>query len=347
MGAIEKILSHGGLVIGASPEIEEFEKNLASFLGVKHAVATGSGTQSLCLAYRAVGIGPGDEVITTSHTFVATIDQIKYLGAVPVLVDIGEDGLIDPDLIEKAITPRTKAIVPVHLEGKVCDMDRIMDIAKRYNLVVVEDAAQAVGAKYKARTAGTIGNAGCFSFFPAKVLGSFGNGGAVITNDDQIAADVRMRRCNGNIGKNPDINAPLGWNLEPDGLQCAVLNVTLKYLPERLARRAEIASRYDEAFKDLSMKLPLKQEGRIYQDYVVRLESREKRDAFAAYLAERGVGVLGHNLTPNHLYKSLGAHFNLPKTEEYTFTQCRIACNPDLTDEEVEKVIENVRSFFA
>lgn len=345
--AMQAVAESGNLVLGHDTEIPKFEEAFAKFIGTKHAVMCGSGTQALCLAYAALGIGPGDEVITTSHTFIATIDQIVKLGAKPILVDIDFDGLIDPEEIEKAITPRTKAIVPVHLEGKVCDMSAILEIANRYGLLVVEDSAQAIGAVYKGRKAGSMGKAGCYSFFPAKAMGCLGNAGAVVTNDDGVAERARMLRCNYNIGKNPDLNAEYGWNLEPDAIQAAVLNVKLKYLPERLARRREIAEKYDKAFHDLPLHTAIQQEGRIYQDYIIKEFSTERRDALNKHLNDNGVRTLGYNLRPNHQYPKLGLRFDLPMTERYLATQIRIPCNPDLSDEEVDYVIETVKSFYA
>ncbi len=345
--AMQGCLERGELVLGFGEEIPRFEKSFADYIGVKHAIMCGSGTQALCLAYAAIGIGPGDEVITTSHTFVATIDQIKKLGATPVLVDIGDDGLIDPMLIEKAITPRTKAIVPVHLEGKVCDMHSIIGIANRYGLRVIEDSAQAIGATYGGKRAGSFGDAGCYSFFPAKILGCAGNGGAVVTNDDKIAERARLLRCNYNIGKNHDRNVEYGWNLEPDTIHAAVLNVKMKYLDQRIARRKVIAKMYDDAFRGLwGLVLPVKQEGRVYQDYILLLPNQSMRDQFHDHLEKCGVKTLGHNLWPNHSYPNLGLHFNLPKTEEYLSNQIRIPCNPDLEDKEVKHIIQSVADFF-
>lgn len=348
--AIQNVLTGGKLVVGVSDEITKFEESFAKFIGTKHCVMTGSGTQSLCLAYKALGIEPGDEVITTSHTFIATIDQIVQLGATPILVDIGDDGLIDPVLIEKAITPRTKAIVPVHLEGKICDMNKILGIASRHGLKVIEDSAQAVGASLNGFRAGSMGHAGCYSFFPAKILGSFGNAGAVCTDDDALAEDMRLRRCNYNIGKNPSEDVGFGWNLEPDAIHAAILNVMMKYLPERIARRSEIAARYDEAFNHL-FSLPIHQDGRVYQDYVIRIPvlplERLGKVGLIAYLEANGVGFLGHNLRPNHKYTALGLDFDLPKTEKYLEEQIRLPCNADMTDEEVSKVISVVKGFYA
>lgn len=374
--AMQEVQAKGELVLGFSPEIEKFEKSFADFIGVKHCIMVGSGTQALAVAYKSVGIGEHpcgkclqclentekpeivrafnctnvvrDEVITTSHTFIATIDQIVRCGAHPVLVDIDETtGLIDPELIENAITPRTKAIVPVHLEGKMCDMGRIMDIARKHNLLVIEDSAQAIGATYVGQKAGSIGDLGCYSFFPAKVLGVPGNGGAVTTNNDEFAKKARMIRCNYNIGKNQDYDVNWGDNYEPDAIHAAVLNVKLPYLKERLEKRKEVANRYYTRLAKYPIILPVIQEGRIYQDFVIRLRTTEERDKLAAFLKERGIGVLGHNLRPNHLYPALGFSLSLPKTEEYIATQIRIPCNPDCLDSEVREVLEAFDAFYA
>lgn len=346
--AIHGVLDSGKLVLGSSEDIPEFERQFADFIGVKHAVMCGSGTQALYLAYRASGIGPGDEVIVPSMTFVATMDQVVAVGATPVLVDI-KDGqpLMDPELVEKAITPRTKAIVPVHLEGAVCDMDAILDIAKRHNLLVIEDAAQAIGAEYKGKRAGSMGIAGCYSFFPAKVLGSFGNAGMMVTNDDEIARKAEGLRRNWSIGKETQDKVEFGMNLEPDGVQAAWLKVALRHLPERLERRRHIAERYLAAFKkNTPLSLPLEQEGRVWQDFIIRTRTGHEKDDLLTYLRGAGVGFIGHNLKCNHKYSALGLNVSLPKTEEYVAMQTRLPCNPDLTDEEVDYVIEKVTGFY-
>ena len=331
--AIQRVLSKGELILGFSPDITEFEKSFAELVGSKHAIMTGGGTHSLKLAYKVLGIGHGDEVICPSHTFIATIDQIVDCGATPILVDIGEDGLIDPKEVAKAITPKTKAIIPVHLEGKVCDMELLS-----FGIPVIDDSAQSIGA-----IGNTRGTMSCFSFFPAKILGGVGNGGAVTTNDDKLADRLRLMRCNGSLGKNPDLNAELGLQLEPDNIQAAVLNVKLKYLKENLARRQAIADMYDEAFNDLPIILPLKQDGRVYQDYVIRVP--EHKAELVAHLHAKGVGILGHNLIPNHHYKALN-HFHLPKTDKYVTEQIRIPCNQSTTNEEIEYIIKTIREFY-
>ncbi len=347
LGEINRVLESGKLVLGSSEDIQEFERQFADFIGTKHAVMCGSGTQALFLAYKSAGIGLGDEIILPSHTFVASMDQVAALGAKPILVDIGEGPLIDPSLIEKAITTKTKAIVPVHLEGCVADMDAILDIAKRHNLIVIEDAAQAIGAEYKGKKAGSMGLAGCYSFFPAKVLGSFGNAGMVVTNDDEIARRAEGLRRNWSIGKEKSSAVEFGMNMEPDGVQAAWLKVALRLLPERLKRRQEIAEKYDKAFSEKTpLYLPLKQEGRVYQDYVIRTRTGHEKDELLTFLRGASIGFIGHDLRPNHKYTALGLDFSLPKTEEYIAMQVRLPCNPDLTDEEVDYIIEKVTGFY-
>lgn len=352
--AMESCLLKGELVLGFGEQITDFERDFAEFIGVKHAVMCGSGTQALCLAYASLGIGPGDEVITTSHTFIATIDQIAKLGANPVLVDIGPDGLIDCDQVERRLeldagscTPRVKAVVPVHLEGKVCDMGRLKALAEKFKVRLIEDAAQAIGASWEGRKAGSFGDAGCFSFYPAKVLGAVGNAGAMVTDDDAAAQRARMLRCNSNIGKNPDLGAEYGWNLEPDAIQAAVLNVKLKRLPARLAKRREIAERYDAEFSaSTPLYLPHRQEGRIYQDYVVRTRTGHERDELKLFLKGAGIKTLGDELIPNHAYRNLKLDFKLPATDGYIATQMRLPLNPDLEEQEIAYIIEKVKSFY-
>ena len=342
IAAVRGCLSRGEMILGFGEEIADFERSFAKMVGSKYCVMTGSGTHSLFLAYKACGIGPGDEVITTAHTFVATINQIVACGARPVLVDINDEGLLDPEGVEKAMTPRTKAIVPVHLEGKVCDMKAFAGIAKRHDLRIIEDACQAIGASRDDLMAGATGDVGCFSFHPAKVLGCIVNTGAIVTDNYRIAEYVRWGRQHFNIGKGGEAKGGHGWNLKPDTIAAAVLNVKLKYLGDRLARRHVIAAAYNDAFRDGPLGLPFNHEGRVWQDYVVRSSDRPR---FLAHLEENGIGHLGGDLEPNHLIPELGFNVSLPETEAYINTQIRIPLNPDLTDEEVEYIIDKVSEF--
>ncbi len=344
--AIQKFLEKGELVLGSNKDIEEFEKMFAEYIGVKYAVMTGGGTHSLFLAYKACDIGPGDEVITVSHTYIATIDQIAAVGARPILVDIGGDGLIDPEKVKERITGRTRAIVPVHLEGKPCDMKSLREIAKENNLFLIDDTAQAVGASIDGKKIGTWANISCFSLYPAKILGSIGNAGIVTTDDPILANKVAEMRNHCHIGKNPNLDEPeWGYNLEPDGIQAVVLKIKMKYLGNYLARRREIAEFYNRELKNLPIVLPLESKNRVYQDYVIRVP--EHKEELIKHLGEKGIGILGHNLIPNHFYLKLGLYFDLPKTEKYIKEQIRIPCNPDLTDDEVEYIVKSIKSFYA
>lgn len=371
--AIKSCLKQGELVLGFGDKITELERRFAEYVGTKHAIMCGGGTHALLLSYRALGLKgnwnyliqlvnenqitleeaearfEGDEVITTSHTFIATIDQIVACGAKPVLVDIDETGLIDPQLIKKAITDKTKAIVPVHLEGKICDMEAINKIAKEHDLYVIEDAAQALGAyihdlDYKT---GSYGHLGCFSLYPAKIIGGIGNAGMVTTDDDRLAERVRMLRCNYNIGRaNKDIEtSEYGYQLEPDSIIASVLLSKMDILDAKIKKRNEIAKRYDEDFRHLYFIKPLEQEGRVYQDYVIRLTT--DRGRFIEHMEKEGVSVRGCDLIPNHLYKKLHLNSNLPLTELYLSTQVRLPCNPFMTEAEIEHVISSVKKFYA
>jgi dTDP-4-amino-4,6-dideoxygalactose transaminase len=211
------------------------------------------------------------------------------------------------------------------------------EIARKHNLIVIEDAAQAVGADLWSD------NTKCFSMFPAKILGSLGNAGMVLTNDDEVADKARMIRCNYALGKNKDLNADWGMQLEPDAIQAAVLNVKMDYLDDRIKRRKEIAERYFEELADLSMTLPMQQGGRVYQDFVIRVDNAQE---FADFLKENGVATLGVGLIPNHKYQNLNLDFFLPETEEYLAHQVRIPCNPDLTDEEIDYIIKTIKNYY-
>jgi len=336
--AIKRILSKGELILGFGEDIYQFEKSFADFVEAKHAIMVGAGTHALYLSYRALGITYGDEVITTSHTFIATIDQIVALGAKPVLVDIGDDGLIDPALVASAITKRTKAIVPVHLEGNVCQ--GIKEVAQDHDLLVIEDAAQAIGG-----IGVGYGKATCYSLFPAKILGSVGNAGIITTNDDDLAERLELMRSNWNIGKNFDVDkAEFGMNMEPDNLQAAVLNVKIKHLQEYLDRREEIANIYRKELSESPIILPDFNRLRVWQDFVIRVP--QWRSKLINELQDKNIGILGHDLMPNHWYPTLRLQKSLPKTENYIGQQIRIPCNPDLTDEQVYYVAKVIRKFY-
>jgi len=343
---IQGVLERGDLILRR--DVDEFEKNLARFAGAKYALSLNSGTDALFLSLKAAGIGKGHEVITVSHTFVASISAIVQAGAEPVLVDVREDYLIDPGEIEKKISEKTKAIIPVHLNGRVCQMDKILEISRKYNLLVIEDAAQALGAEFKGKKAGSFGLTGCFSFYPAKVLGCFGDGGALTTNDFELAEKIRLLRDHGQKTKTEIVC--YGWNSRLDNLQAAVLNIKLKYLPKWIERRREIAGIYNEGLKEVSeIRLPPppnsdKEYFDVFQNYVIRAE---KRDNLFEFLREKGVETLIKDPVPNHWQKGLGlSHFKLPLTEQLSKEVISLPMYPELTNEQIEYVIERIKEFY-
>lgn len=333
--AMRKTAEQGHFILG--PELEEFEQNFAKYLGVKHVVGLNSGTDALLLALAAADVGPGDEIITVSHTFIATIQVIKHLGATPVLVDIGEDGLMDWDQVWDKLSDKTKAVIPVYLEGNTSNVHNIP-----INVPLIRDTCQALGVS----GLGHYSLADCYSFYPAKILGCFGDGGAVATNDDNFAEEIRRLRHHYFIHKGVRLEKyQFGYNSRLDNIQASVLSEKLKYLDRDIARRQEIAGQYYEAFEGLpGLILPPRTSGRVYQDYVIRVKDSK---ALAEHCKKHGVEVAGVGLLPNHLHPGLGLdHFKLPKTEEYLRMQVRLPCNQFMSDEEVSYVAETVRGFY-
>lgn len=332
--AMQDVLNRGDLIL--REDVEKFEETLADYVGAKYAVAVNSGTDAVFLSLKALGIGEGDEVITVSHTFLATIESIVHTGAKPILVDIGNDYLMDMDQVADAITERTKAIIPVHLSGDVCDIDKLQKILSNYDTppIIIEDSAQALGAVKP------VGVTQCFSFYPAKTLGCFGDGGAITTNDKEIADEIRKLRNHYCIGKGQRTEkAKFGYNSRMDNIQAAVLNVKIKYLDDYISRRKEIAEMYDEGLKDCNIILPKIRD--VYQDYIIR-----SMDKLNEYLNENGVETLGAGLVPNHKYKGLDLDFELLNTEQYTKEFIRLPCNPDLENKEVEYIISTIKKFY-
>ncbi|MBW3566775.1 MAG: DegT/DnrJ/EryC1/StrS family aminotransferase [Proteobacteria bacterium] len=292
--AIEDVIHRGDFVLGKAVSI--FEENAASWLGVRHAIGVGSGTEALMLALRAAGVGAGDDVITTSFSFWATVEAIHHVGARPVFVDIARDDMnIDATRIEAVITPATRAILPVHLFGQCADMNTINTIARKNDLVVIEDAAQAFGAALGKRKAGSFGLAGCFSFHPAKTLGAFGDGGLVVTDDPVVARAVRELRNHG-AGAHHHHSA-FGYNSRLDSLQAAVLGVKLKHLDAHLAERRRLASEYTRLLKDEALTLPqvLPEREHAFALYTVLTD---KRDRLQERLREAGVASAVHYPMP-------------------------------------------------
>lgn len=344
--AIEDVLSRGDLIL--RKDTDEFERRLAEFVGAKYAIGLNSGTDALFLSLLAMGIGKGDEVITVSHTFVASIAAIVQAGATPILVDVSDDFVMDADKLEEAIGEKTKAIIPVYLNGRMCDMDKIMEIANKHNLIVIEDSAQALGASFNGKKAGSIGLTGCFSFYPAKILGCFGDGGGLTTNDEKIAEKVRLLRDHGQKTKTEILY--YGWNSRIDNLQAAVLNVKLDHLSKWIDRRREIAMMYQSGLSDVSnIKLPPapnsdEKHFDVFQNYVLRAE---KRDEFFNFLKENGVETLIKDPIANHMHKGLNlSHFSLPMSEQLAKEVISLPMYPELTNEQIEYIISTVRRFY-
>jgi dTDP-4-amino-4,6-dideoxygalactose transaminase len=343
--AVFSVLSTTQFILG--PEVKSFEEKVAAYCGTKFAIGVASGTDALLLSLRACGVMPGDEVITTSFSFFASAGVISRLGATPVFVDIdAETYNINPDKIGKKITSKTKAVMPVHLFGQCADMDPIMDIAKRHNLKVVEDAAQAIGAEYKGRKAGTMGDFGCFSFFPSKNLGGAGDGGMVITDDPEMAEMIRILRVHGSKPKY--YHSTIGYNSRLDTIQAAILGVKLKYLDEWSKKRRKHAKVYNSAFKDLDIITP-KEESfsyHIYNQYTIAVK---KRDELRKYLKDKEIGHDSYYPVPLHLqecYKFLGhKKGDLPVSEKKAEEVVSIPIYPELKEEEQEYVISTIKEF--
>jgi dTDP-4-amino-4,6-dideoxygalactose transaminase len=349
MSAVRKCYDKGDFVL--REDVERFEENLAKFVGAKYAVGVNSGTDALKISYKALGLKPGDEVITVSHVFIAPIEEIVHLGAKPILIDVGEDGLMDVSLIEKAITPKTVGIVPIHLSGKVCDMKEIMRIAKKHKLWVVEDACQALGASYNGKKAGSIGNAGAFSFIAPKTCGVGGDAGGIVTNDKKLYEKIKLMRNHWNItqgalhGHQPKAPKFMDWgyNSRLDNIHAAVLNVKLKYYPAMLRRRREICMKYNEAFKGL-LDLPIQQKDQIYQEYIINVP---KMWEFKKFMDDKGVELLIRDTTPNHkMYEWYFGKVKLPVTEKIATQAVRLPTYPELTDKEVNYIINCVKEYY-
>jgi dTDP-4-amino-4,6-dideoxygalactose transaminase len=344
--AIKRVLTGGDLIL--RDDVSRFEKGIASFLDMTHAVGTNSCTDAMIMSLRAAGIGPGDEVITVSHTFVATVAAIVHCGARPILIDIGQDFNMDMACVEAAVSPQTRAIMPVHLNGRCCDMDMLMVIAQKHNLIVMEDAAQALGASVDGKKASTFGLAGCFSFYPAKLLGAFGDAGTVISNDERLAGQVRLLRDHGRETKD-DIGL-FGFNSRLDNLQAAILNVKLRYVPQWIERRREIAGLYHQGLshiEQLVLPPPPDTAGRyfdVYQNYVIRSQERER---LIEHLTRRSIEILVSLSKPVHRQAALGLdHFILPVTEQVSEEVLSLPMYPELSNEQVEYVINSVSEFY-
>ncbi len=343
--AVQKTLESGRFILGE--EVKQFEKEFADYLGVKYCVGVGNGLDALHLILRALNICEGDEVIVPANTYIATLLAISYAGAKPVLVEPEENTYnINPKLIKDAITKRTKAIMPVHLYGLSSDMDPINEIAERHGLFVIEDAAQAHGAEYKGEKCGSLGTAAGFSFYPTKNLGAYGDGGAVVTNDEEIADKVRLLRNYGSRKKY--YNEIRGFNSRLDEIQAAILRVKLTHLDEWNAKRKNNAERYVENLNGLKVVLPFEPKGykHIYHQFVIRCR---ERDNLQEYLKESGIGTLIHYPVPPHMSQAY-ADMQLPIdaypiTKQLANSVLSLPIGPHLRMEDIDVVCQTIKAF--
>jgi dTDP-4-amino-4,6-dideoxygalactose transaminase len=341
--ALEEVLASGTYVLG--PRVAEFEEAFAAYLGAKHCVGVSSGTAALHLALIAAGVGPGDEVITVPMTFIATCWAVSYVGATPVFVDVDPASYtMDVARVEACITPRTKALLPVHLYGQPADMEPLLELAQRRRLAVIEDAAQAHGATYQGRAAGTLGLCGCFSFYPGKNLGAYGEGGAVVTNDVGVAARLRALRDHAQTERY--LHNELGFNYRMDALQGAVLGIKLRHLRHWTDARRTLAARYRELLADLPIQLPAEADGRrhVWHLFVMLCE---QRDAVQRALREGGVLTGLHYPVPVHLqkpYRHLGHGPGAFPVAERIGREClSLPLFPEMTTRQQDAVVQRLR----
>ena len=329
-------------------DLSNFESKIEKYTGIKHAIGVANATDAMQLLLKAGGVGVGDEVIFCSHTMVATASAIAFTGATPIPVEAGSDHLIDPDSIIKAITSRTKAIIPTQLNGRVADMDKILDIAHEYGLQIYEDSAQALGAKHKDQCAGSFGLGGCISFYPAKTLGCFGDGGIVLTNDDNIYNAIKLMRDH---GRGEDGNVSVwGFNSRLDNLQAAILNFFFQDYDKTVKRRRYIADLYHKGLKDIDeLTLPPATNSNnnhfdIYQNYEIEAERRDKLKSF---LSDNDIGTLiqwGGRAV--HEFKDLGFTQSLPITEKIMRDSLMLPLNMTVTDVEIKYICKCIRNFY-
>lgn len=344
--ALQKVFGEGCFILGKN--VASFEEEFSNYLGTRYGIGVGSGTEALHLALLACGVEKGDEVITVSNTAVPTISAISFANAVPVFVDIDPvTYTMNASQIEEKITKKTKIILPVHLYGHPADMDSIMSIAKEYNLTVIEDACQAHGAEYKEKKVGTFGKAGCFSFYPTKNLGAYGDGGFVATNNKEIADKIRLLRNYGQT--NRYIHTLKGFNSRLDEIQAAMLRVKLKKLDSWNNRRIQLASYYIQLLKDTPVVTPKKMDyaKHVFHLFVIRTQMQQELQKF---LNSTGVQTLIHYPIPVHLqksYKDLKIEAgSLPVTEKYANEILSLPISPDLTQQDIELVVNSINRFF-
>jgi dTDP-4-amino-4,6-dideoxygalactose transaminase len=347
--AIDDVLESMQLTIG--PNVKAFDQEFASYIGTKHSIGVGSGTDALQLAIRACGVSGGDEVITVSHTFFATVEAILYANARPILVDVDERSLLmDPAAVAAAITSKTKAIIPVHLYGRTVDLKPLRQIAQDRNIMIIEDAAQAHGALLDdGKKAGSGGRVNCFSFYCSKNLGAYGEAGSITTNDDRLAEELRALREHGQSTRY--YHPVVGYNARLDEIQAAVLRIKLRRLDQWNARRRELARMYDERLKNSGVivpEIPSDIRRHVFYTYTIRVPGG-RRDDLRTYLGERGIGTQIHYPVPIHMQQS--AEFlgyrkgDMPVTEKVASEVLSLPMFAELTDEQLERVADSVRSF--
>ncbi|MEX2033258.1 MAG: DegT/DnrJ/EryC1/StrS family aminotransferase [Candidatus Colwellbacteria bacterium] len=353
METIEDRLSRGELII--RQDVLDFEKNISELTGAKFTKGLNSGFDALHLSLRALGIGSGDEVVTVGHTFMATISAIVLAGAKPVLIDVGDDWNMNMQLLTAAITPKTKAIIPVHLNGRMCDMDTLTQVLQKFEdkgqkIHMIEDACQALGAKFNGKGAGSFGITGCFSHYPAKILGCFGEGGALTTSDPDIDEKILLLRYHGVMRDPARTPKMFGYNAVLDNVQAAIMNVKLAHFNEALARRAEISERYRAELSGISnLKLPHFEDNRyadVYWNYVIQTP---RRDELKQRLEAEGVETIISWPKPIYSYDFFKKDFEvapLPVTEKICREVISLPIYPELTDEEVDFVIQAVKNFY-
>jgi len=344
--AISKVLEKGRYIIG--DDVISFEKEFANYIGVKYGIGVGSGTEAIHIALKACNIGPDDEVITVSHTAVATVAAIEQCGATPIFVDIDPNSFtIDFTKIEEVITEKTRAIIPVHIYGQPAELNPIVNIAKKHKLFLIEDCAQAHGAEYYGKKVGSIGDIGCFSFYPTKNLGAIGDGGMVVTNNFELAEKIRLLREYG--WKERYVSKISGWNSRLDEMQAAILRVKLKYLDNDNNQRQKIAALYNEYLKLFPLILPDTKNhiSHVYHLYVVRTKNKDK---IKQHLESTGINALIHYPVPIHLQPAYvnirNTECKLDVTENISKEIISLPIYPELSQDDILKVIQSINSFF-
>jgi dTDP-4-amino-4,6-dideoxygalactose transaminase len=347
---IQEVIDGTAFING--PAVKEFQADFEKYLGVKHVIPCANGTDALQIAMMALGLKPGDEVITADFTYVATAEVIGLLGLTPVLVDVYPDTFtIDVAAIEKAITPKTKAIVPVHLYGQCADMEAIMELAKKHNLYVIEDVAQAIGSDYTFKNgtkqkAGTIGTVGCTSFFPSKNLGCYGDGGAMYTDDEELAKKLKMISHHGQSVQY--VHDVLGVNSRLDTIQAAILKVKLKHLDDYAAARNKVAAHYDKAFANhphIKTPVRFKHSDHVFHQYTMQIVDAD-RNKLREYLAERNIPSMIYYPIPLHKQKAYAQDGNYPVTEKLCATVLSLPIHTEMDEETLHYITDNVLSFF-